>query len=72
MTQQDHSNVVTGYVGSHGFTQLLFWSAFYYLLPALSAQIALETHWPVLHISTTYTLAGTVRQKELETERAVS
>ena len=57
MTQQDHSNVVTGYVGSHGFTQLLFWSAFYYLLPALSAQIALETHWPVLHISTTYTLA---------------
>ena len=57
MSDQHHSNVVIGYVKAHGFAQLLFWSAFYYLLPALSAQIALEADWPVLHISTTYTLA---------------
>ncbi len=57
MTHSQPSNVVIGYVGAHGLAQLLFWSAFYYLLPALSAQIAFETGWPVLHISTTYTLA---------------
>lgn len=48
---------MTRYVGAHGIAQLLLWSSFYYLLPALSAQIVLETGWPVLHISTTYTLA---------------
>lgn len=57
MNGQPHSNVVIGYVKAYGLAQLLFWSAFYYLLPALSAQITLETNWPVLHISTTYTLA---------------
>jgi MFS family permease len=45
------------YVAAHGVAQLLFWSAFYYLLPALSVLIASQTDWPVVHISTTYTLA---------------
>jgi MFS family permease len=57
MTHSQPGNVVISYVGAHGLAQLLFWSSFYYLLPALSAQIAAETGWPVLHISTTYTLA---------------
>jgi MFS family permease len=48
---------VKSYVAAHGFAQLFFWSAFYYLLPALSAQIVSETDWSVLHISTTFTLA---------------
>ena len=57
MTSVQHSKNVTVYVGTHGFAQLLFWSAFYYLLPALSAQIVAQTGWPVLHVSTTFTLA---------------
>lgn len=52
-----HSKSVTSYVRTHGIAQLFFWSAFYYLLPALSAQIVLQTGWPVLHVSTTFTLA---------------
>lgn len=50
-------NAERGYVVMHGFAQLLFWSAFYYLLPALSAPIVSATGWPVVHVSTTYTLA---------------
>jgi len=57
MPQPDHSTDITRYVRAHGVAQLLFWSGFYYLLPALSAQIAEQTGWPILHISTTYTLA---------------
>ncbi|SOH92201.1 Predicted arabinose efflux permease, MFS family [Monaibacterium marinum] len=57
MAQPHHSNDQARYVRAHGAAQLLFWSGFYYLLPALSANIAAETGWPVLHISTTYTLA---------------
>lgn len=57
MKRSQRSTTEAGYVRSHGIAQLFFWSAFYYLLPALSAQIASETGWPVLHISTTYTLA---------------
>lgn len=45
------------YVGAHGIAQLLLWSGFYYVLPALGAQIAEQTGWPVLYISTTYTFA---------------
>ena len=47
----------SGYVVAHGFSQLLLWSAFYYLLPALSSRIVAQTLWPVLHVSTTYTVA---------------
>lgn len=57
MAQPHHSIDQARYVRAHGVAQLLFWSGFYYLLPALSANIAAETGWPVLHISTTYTLA---------------
>lgn len=57
MGHSQQSNVVNSYVWAHGLAQLLFWSAFYYVLPALSAQIASETDWQVLHISATYTLA---------------
>ncbi len=55
MTQPHASTDVTRYVWAHGVAQLLLWSGFYYLLPALSAKIALETGWSVLNISITYT-----------------
>lgn len=55
MIQSQHDSDVVRYVGAHGVAQLLLWSGFYYVLPALSAQIATETGWPILHISTTYT-----------------
>jgi MFS family permease len=45
------------YVYRHAFAQLFFWCSFYYLMPAISAQIALQTAWPVLHISVTFTAA---------------
>ena len=57
MTTVQRFEAASGYVVAHGFSQLLLWSAFYYLLPALSSRIAAQTLWPVLHISTTYTLA---------------
>ncbi|MEP3299590.1 MAG: hypothetical protein ABJO27_24450 [Pseudoruegeria sp.] len=57
MDQPQSSTLVAAYVRRHGTAQLLFWSAFYYLLPALTAQIVSETNWPVWHLSTTYTLA---------------
>jgi MFS family permease len=57
MNRRQNDNTVTRYVGAHGVAQLLFWSSFYYVLPALTAQVVSETNWPVLHISTTYTLA---------------
>ena len=57
MNEQRQSAIVVNYVRGHGLAQLLFWSAFYYLLPALSAKIAIDTDWPVLHISTTFTFA---------------
>lgn len=57
MTSQSHSKNVTRYVGAHGVAQLLLWSGFYYLLPALSTQIVAQTGWPVLHISMTFTTA---------------
>ena len=57
MTKVHRFTEATRYVVAHGFSQLLLWSAFHYLLPALSSKIAAQTLWPVLHISTTYTLA---------------
>jgi MFS family permease len=57
MDHTQNRNAISRYVGAHGVAQLLFWSSFYYVLPALTAQIVSETNWPVLHISTTYTLA---------------
>ena len=57
MTPVQRLGAASGYVIAHGFSQLLLWSAFYYLLPALSSRIAAQTLWPVLHISTTYTFA---------------
>lgn len=44
------------YVAAHGVAQLLLWSGFYYLLPALMSQIADQTHWPVVHLSTTFSV----------------
>ncbi|SOE18974.1 cyanate permease [Hoeflea halophila] len=44
------------YVAAHGAAQLLLWSAFYYLLPALMSQIADQTNWPVVHLSTTFSV----------------
>lgn len=57
MTQPQDNTRETRYIGAHGVAQLLLWSGFYYLLPALSSQIAAETGWPILHISTTFTLS---------------
>jgi len=37
--------------------QLIFWSAFYYLMPAISVRLAAQTDWSVLHISITHTMA---------------
>ncbi len=47
----------TAYVYRHAFAQLFFWCSFYYLMPAISAQIATEAKWPMLHISITFTMA---------------
>lgn len=47
----------TSYVYRHAFAQLFFWCSFYYLMPAISAKVAIETGWPVLHLSITFTLA---------------
>lgn len=57
MIQSQFGKDTAGYVRAHGVAQLFLWSAFYYLLPALFAQIAIESGWPVINISTTYTLA---------------
>ncbi|MEP2531502.1 MFS transporter [Shimia sp.] len=57
MPHSQQRNGEAAYVGRHGLAQLLLWSAFYYLLPALSGQIALETDWSVLFVSSTFTLA---------------
>lgn len=45
------------YVYRHALAQLFFWCSFYYLMPAISAQVAAETGWPVLHISITFSMA---------------
>lgn len=49
--------VAGSYVYRHAFAQLFFWSAFYYLLPAISSKVAATTTWPVLHISVSFTFA---------------
>ncbi|MDF1775529.1 MAG: MFS transporter [Rhizobiaceae bacterium] len=51
------SSGFSAYVRRHSAGQLLLWSSFYYVLPALSAVIVTQTGWPVLHVSTTYTIA---------------
>ncbi|MBT0956719.1 MFS transporter [Alphaproteobacteria bacterium KMM 3653] len=45
------------YVLAHGAAQLCLWSAFYYVLPALSAPIVKQTGWPLEHVTWTYTFA---------------
>lgn len=57
MSESLQDRTTGSYVAAHGIAQLLFWSAFYYLLPALSVLIVSQTDWPVVHISATYTLA---------------
>ncbi len=51
------SDEAGSYIYRHAFAQLFFWCAFYYLMPAISSKVALETTWPVLHISVSFTCA---------------
>lgn len=46
----------SSYVLSHGVAQLLLWSGFHYLFPALATQIAEQTGWSVVYLSTSFTL----------------